>query len=100
MPSSVDAQIHSQKSRCTIFFALEKLPKTKNPTTTTIKTGCRKKHERRVAAVSAVEEDATQGPFMVNEVRLKTVSHFSGDQQAANDHISERLEYVPKTRRK
>lgn len=53
-----------------------------------------------VAAASAVEEDATQSPFMVNEVRLKTVSHFSGDQQAANDHICDRLEYVPSVRKR
>jgi hypothetical protein len=26
-----------------------------------------------------VEEDATQRPYIVNEVKLKTVSHFSGD---------------------
>lgn len=42
---------------------------------------------RKEVAASAVEEDATQGPFMVNEVRLETVSHFSGDQQ---DDISDR----------
>lgn len=83
------------------FFSLsKKFAENKNSDYDDDKNGLQRRSMREeVAAASAVEEDATQGPFMVNEVRLKTVSHFSGDQQAANDHISDRLEYAPNVRK-
>lgn len=55
---------------------LEKLPK-KTKTSGEHKQGGRK--SRNIGRV----EDATQRPFMVNEVKLKTVSHFSGDSKRA-----------------
>lgn len=61
------------------------------PCTRFFSRSCRKKDENKQKHKQGVRknrnigwvEDATQRPFMVNEVKLKTVSHFSGDSKRA-----------------